>query len=38
VYKLRRKIEANPRHPEHILNVKGFGYMLAELAASNSAP
>lgn len=32
VYKLRRKIEANPRRPEIILNVKGFGYMLAELA------
>jgi DNA-binding response OmpR family regulator len=38
VYKLRRKIEANPRHPEHILNVKGFGYMLAELAASDITP
>lgn len=29
VYKLRRKLETNPQHPELILNAKGFGYMLA---------
>jgi OmpR family response regulator RpaB len=27
VYRLRRKVEADPSQPKHIVNVRGFGYM-----------
>jgi two-component system OmpR family response regulator len=26
---LRQKLEANPKHPEHILTIRGLGYKLA---------
>jgi DNA-binding response OmpR family regulator len=30
IHRLRRKVEADPRQPRHIVNVRGVGYRLAE--------
>ena len=30
VYRLRRKVEPDPAHPQYILNVRGVGYTLGE--------
>lgn len=30
IHRLRRKIEADPAHPRHILNVRGVGYRFAD--------